>query len=100
MELTFTKEQRHSIYKRALRAYKLDIKYSHYLGGLCHYCRQSAKQEDYLIADSIGLIVEALPELFSKKPFDAGMYWWDRRDTVSRINVLNQCIKETKPCSK
>lgn len=87
-------KKRHEIYKLALKRLKNKQKLQPYaVFGLCFLLSPTGYSSDINLND--------FPELMLHKP--KNMYsdcrWFDPEDADSRIDILKQCIKETKPCA-
>lgn len=96
----YTKEQKHEIYTRMLYLYNFYIA-AGYLVGYSWVLAQTLIELNLDNLQKIGsnkeYQLQPLAELTKHKPEELKFfpYWFDYKDTESRINVLKQAIKET-----
>lgn len=106
MGYILTKEFRHELYKKALEAY---INPDLYQYGLCNAIEQAhhffkhehfVKKYDYWETRTwpgLSNHPECYPEIIKYKPEIRRMYWFPLEDNKTRIFILTQTIKETRP---
>ena len=104
-----SKNRMHNIYKKALVGLEKDIKQFESIKdyatwsteGICYYI-SDALYKHYGEHNISSLYVMKImptyfPELYAKKPrSNSGMYWWITTNYQKRVEVLQECIKETE----
>lgn len=95
------KKTRNIIYKRALELYMEDVRTANNPSGLCYYlvdaiCEKKYQYSSWYKNRTGGLITLLLPEIYKHTPTSYYVFWFPLDDTKSRIDILNQAIKETE----
>lgn len=88
-----TREQRHEVYKAALKFYLNSPK------AKWGICQAVSKCDCNVERPNMYKYPAQYPELFkhATKFLERSTYWWPLTDRTARISLLNQAIEETKP---
>ena len=96
-----TKKQRNAFYKKMLKEYKKEIQIERNFG-LCKVVNELVGCPFYksiAIFNDLDELISHRPEMFydwmKEKTDDNSQFWFLPDDTTSRINLLEQVIKET-----
>lgn len=93
-----TKEQRHKIYVKALRLYKMATEHPGNIYSLC-FAINDVVGHNRLDRNAI-VSPKQYPEIYKHRPTEYDLFWWPIENTEIRIKVLEQAIEETKPTKK
>lgn len=89
--MKYTKEQRHKIYKKALKRFSIGELF------LCHAI-QSALGIPWDYPDTI---LKSFPEIWRHRPKNRpGRVWFEIDGREQRITILHKAIQQTKPKTK
>ncbi len=103
-EIKNTKKFRNAVYRRALELYLEAIKNRGGAFGLCRYIANAIFELYNIEYDSSEFLpinpyrnMEVFEEIYRHKPTTElnADYWFDLRDTESRIKIFNFAIEET-----
>lgn len=96
-----TKKVRNVIYKEALKLYLQDVNTVNYPSGLCHYIITVIYAKRYNFRKwysnrTTSNLFYLFPEIDKHRPLRLCIFWFPLDDTKTRIQILEQAIKETE----
>ena len=97
MKTEFTIKERHEIYIRAKEFYLSGLLGNNIIFGLCYVICEAIYYK-YEFVCGYKYIENMFSEFAKHKPKSARnkVYWWGKNNTKKRIEVLDNCIEQTK----